>query len=108
MLNLRLAQAILTTGACTSKRVIGGAKRSTIHCQSTIRSAAIKIVSSWAGPCGAQCRIAKAKGEGYPDGRIYRPELSSSSIHALTLSPRAMRAMLSIETFRSDRSTPLR
>jgi hypothetical protein len=34
--------------------------------------------------------------------------LSSSSVQALTLSPRAMRAMLSIETFRSDRSTPLR
>jgi hypothetical protein len=34
--------------------------------------------------------------------------LSSSSIQALTFSPRAMRAMLSIETLRSDRSTPLR
>lgn len=36
------------------------------------------------------------------------PELSSRSIHGFTLSPRAMRAMLSSETLRSDRSTPLR
>jgi hypothetical protein len=34
--------------------------------------------------------------------------LSSSSTYGFTLRPRAIRAMLSIETFRSDRSTPLR
>jgi hypothetical protein len=33
---------------------------------------------------------------------------SSRSDAALTLRPRAMRAILSIETLRSDRSTPLR
>src|SRR3981189_1513784 len=33
--------------------------------------------------------------------------LSSSSVHGFTFRPRAMRAMLSMETLRSDRSTPL-
>jgi hypothetical protein len=34
--------------------------------------------------------------------------LSSNKTDAFTFSPRAMRAILSIETLRSDRSTPLR
>jgi hypothetical protein len=33
---------------------------------------------------------------------------SRSSLHASTASPLAIRAMLSIDTLRSDRSTPLR
>jgi hypothetical protein len=40
--------------------------------------------------------------------RTYSLTLSSKRTWALTLSPRAIRAMLSIETLRSDRSTPLR
>ncbi len=42
------------------------------------------------------------------DGEVYGPLPSSRRMYGLTLSPRAMRAMLSIETFRSDLSTPLR
>jgi hypothetical protein len=34
--------------------------------------------------------------------------LSSSSVQGLTFRPRAIRAILSIETLRSERSTPLR
>jgi hypothetical protein len=46
-------------------------------------------------------------GPGSPSGPNHLT-LSSSSVQGLTFRPRAIRAILSIETLRSDRSTPLR